>query len=89
MKLKYQFIIQQLLDEYIAIEAGNATEDFQGVITLNETGKDIFMYIQEGLDKSAIIDAMLQEYEGVTPEILSNEIDAIVAKLKAEDLIVE
>lgn len=89
MKIKNQYVIQPLLDEYIAIENGNKSQDSQNVISLNETGKDIFLLLQDGLDKPAIVEAMMKDYEGVTAEVLGQEVDSVVDLLRAEGVLAD
>lgn len=88
MHIKYNFVLQQVADTYMAVAVGDGAKKFRGLIKLNETGKDIFEKLQQGMTVEQTVDALLLEYNA-TREQLQTEVDKIVAKLKSENLIVE
>ena len=88
MKLKYDFAVRTICGESVAVAIGEGSRDYHNIISLNETARDIFKLIQEGNDEDAIVAAMLKEYD-VTEEKLRPEVQALIAKLKDEGLIVE
>ncbi len=88
MHIKYTFVLQQVADTYMAVAVGDGAKQFRGLIKLNETGKDIFEKLQQGMTVEQTVDALLLEYNA-TREQLQTEVDKIVAKLKSENLIVE
>ena len=61
---------------------GKASEKIGGMITLNETLKDIWKLIEAGKTKDQIIDEMVKRYD-VTREAFSLDLDKILADLKA------
>lgn len=88
MKLKYDFAVRTICGESVAVAIGEGSREYHNIISLNETARDIFKLIQEGNDEDAIVAAMLKEYD-VTEEKLRPEVQALIAKLKDEGLIVE
>lgn len=88
MKLKYNFAVRTICGESVAVAIGEGSREYHNIISLNETARDIFKLIQEGNDEDAIVAAMLKEYD-VTEEKLRPEVQALIAKLKDEGLIVE
>ena len=88
MKLKYDFAVRTICGESVAVAIGEGSREYHNIISLNETARDIFKLIQEGNDEDAIVAAMLTEYD-VTEEKLRPEVQALIAKLKDEGLIVE
>ncbi len=62
MKLKYNFELQPIAGTYVAVATGKGSENFHGVIKLNESGAKIFSFIQDGLDDQQILDEMLKIY---------------------------
>lgn len=88
MKLKYDFAIRNLCGESVAVAIGEGSRVYHNIISLNETGAAMFKMIQEGNDEDAIVAQMLQEYD-VTEEKLRPEVQALIAKLREEGLIVE
>lgn len=88
MKLKYDFAVRDICGETVAIAVGEGSRVYHNIISLNETGRDIFKLIQEGNDEDAIVSKMMKEYD-VTEAKLRPEVQALVAKLREEGLIVE
>ena len=88
MKLKYEFAVRTICGESVAVAIGEGSREYHNIISLNETARDIFKFIQEGNDEDAIVAAMLKEYD-VTEEKLRPEVQALIGKLREEGLIVE
>ena len=42
MKLKYQFVVNEVADQYVAVAVGAALEAFNGFIKMNDVGAEIF-----------------------------------------------
>ena len=42
MKLKYNFVVQQVADDYVAVTVGKDASSFGGLIRMNKTGAFIF-----------------------------------------------
>ncbi len=61
MKLKYNFIINQVAGQYVAVPAGMAG-DFNGMIKLNDTGAFIFGLLKEDITLEAVIEKTAKEY---------------------------
>lgn len=64
MKLKYNFVVQEVAGLYMAVAVGDKANEFSGVINLNDTAKFIFELIQQGLSEDEIISRLMVEYEG-------------------------
>lgn len=88
MKLKYDFAVREICGETVAVAIGEGSRHYHNIISLNETARDIFKLIQEGNDEDAIVQKMLLEYD-VTEDRLRPEVQALIAKLREEGLIVE
>ncbi|MCQ2334697.1 MAG: PqqD family protein [Paludibacteraceae bacterium] len=88
MKLKYEFAVRDVCGSIAALAIGEGAKYYPNVISMNETGKDIFTCLQQGMDEDAIVKKMLTEYE-VSEEQLRSEVKALVEKLRAEGLIID
>lgn len=60
MKLNDSYVIKSVLDSYILVDIKS---NFNGVIKLNKTSKDICELIDKGLNKDEIIDTLLNKYD--------------------------
>lgn len=67
MKLKPNFIIRQVADSWLVVAVGKASVDFNGLLTLNETGALLWKTLQQGADLDGLAAALTQEYE-VSPQ---------------------
>lgn len=86
MKIKDNFILRKVADSYVVVPVGKLTLDFNGIITLNETGAFLFELLQKGADREELIDRLLAEYD-VTPERAAADVDVFLEKVKASDVL--
>ena len=63
MKLKEGFVLRQVAGSWIVLPVGAASVDFNGMVSLNETGALLWRALEEGADSDALVDALTAEYE--------------------------
>ncbi len=64
MRIKDGYIMKKLGDGYVVVTVGQASRDFNGVISLNSTGAFLWQSILDGADcRQKLIRAMLERYE--------------------------
>ena len=88
MKLKNQFVINQVAGEIVAVSVGNSTGGFNGYIKLNETGAFIFEKLKADISREALIAAVLGEYPDATRQSAAESVDELLEKLEKADLLV-
>lgn len=86
MKLKYQFVFQNICGQYMAVAVGEDARRFSGVISLNETGYDICRLLQEDTDRDTLIDRLLDIYDA-DRDTVAGYVDQVVAQLREEDVL--
>lgn len=59
MKINSNYVIKNVLDSYILVDIKS---NFDGVIKLNKTSKDICELINEGLNRKEIINKLFDKY---------------------------
>ena len=84
MKLKYDFIIREIGQRYVAVAVGANAEDFHGIIKLNTSGRIMLEMMKNEISKEDLIAALMEKYEG-TQEFFSGEIDKFVKTLTDVD----
>lgn len=84
MKIKSGFLLKEVAGNYVVISAGNL--DFDGLITLNETGVLLWKILSQGCEKKDLLDALLSEFD-VSEEIARRDIDAFLEKLKLNKIL--
>ena len=86
MKIKEGFVLRNVADATIVVPTGAASIDFNGMITLNETGAFLWHLVEKETTEQEILDAMLKEYD-VDESTASAGIARFVAKLEHEGLL--
>lgn len=63
MKLKNEYVLQQVADVWVVLPIGEEVLNFNSMITLNETGAFLWKKLAEGADMQALIAALTSEYD--------------------------
>lgn len=80
MKLKDNLVLRQVADTWCVLAYGEALVDFNGMLTLNESGVLLWKALEEGKDREGLVEALTGEYE-VSEEQASADVDAFLDKL--------
>lgn len=88
MKLKYNFIIQNVSGKPVAVAVGQDNEKFNGMIKLNDSGKLIFQLLGSDATEEEILSRFAAEF-GVTVESISPAVLAFIDQLRKNGLLVE
>ena len=86
MRIKEGFILKNVADATIVVPTGKASLDFNGMITLNDTGAFLWRLLEEGTSEEQMLAAMLTEYE-VDEATAKAGIARFIAKLSNEGLL--
>ena len=86
MKIKDGFILREVAGSYIVIGVGGESVDFNGMITVNETGAFLWGKLAEGTTEEELLGAMLDEYE-VDEETAKADIDEFLQLLCKEEIL--
>lgn len=88
MKLKYQFVINNVAGETVAVSVGDSVGRFNGYIKLNETGAFIFKKLKNDISREEIIDEVLKEYPTATRDDAIESVDTLLEKLNNAELLI-
>ncbi len=88
MKIKDGFILRKFADKYLSVAVGNAADEFNVLITLNETGAFVWDLMQEDVSYDFVIEQMLENYE-VDRETAIRDLDEFLEKTRSAGLIDE
>lgn len=80
MKLKKEFVLREVAGSWIVLATGKTTLDFNGMISLNDSGALLWQTLENGANRDALIETLMQNYE-VEPETASADVDAFIKKL--------
>ena len=79
MKLKDDFITYESDGERILVCASGA---FSGLARSNKTAAFILDCLKENTTPEAIVDKMMQKYEGATREVMLDDVNKIINQLR-------
>ena len=85
MKIKDGFILRNVAGNNDVVPIGQATIDFNGMISLNDTGAFIFEQMLNEITRDELVQAVINEY-GIDGELAQKDVDAFIEKIKGEDL---
>lgn len=80
MKLKYEFIVREIVGEYVLVPVGEAALNFGGMITTSEVGAFLMDALKIGASRQTLVDAVLAEYD-VDAETAEKDVDEFLANL--------
>lgn len=81
MKINENFVLRQVVDTYVVLPIGKATVDFNGMITLNESGAFLWHQMENGTTREELADLLTAVYD-VSREEALKDIDSFVASLR-------
>lgn len=88
MKIKEGYILKKVAGENIVIATGEARLSFNGIITFNEVGAEVF----ERLDGTRTLEQIADEIASIynaPREIIESDIKKLIEKMKNHGLIEE
>ncbi len=88
MKLRYNFVVNDVAGETVAVAVGGTADSFNGYIKLNETGAFIFKMLKNDTTREDIISALSGEYPDASSEDIVESVDTLIEKLEKADLLV-
>ena len=86
MKLNYQIILQELGETIVAVIKDNETQQVVHAYKMNETGAFIINQINAGLDETAIVQRMSEEFV-VSSDLAKQEVHEFIDMLKNKGII--
>ncbi len=82
MKLAEGFALRQVADTWVVIPLGSASVDFNGMLTLNESGALLWKQMENGAGEQALADTLVREY-GISQEQALADVGEFLQTLKA------
>ena len=82
MKIKSNFVLRNVADTWVVLSMGDSSVDFDGMLTLNESGVILWKAMENGCDKESLVKALTDEYE-VSAELAWDDVEAFIGKLSS------
>ncbi len=87
MKIKEGFILRDVADKTFVVAVGELSKTFNGIITLNETGKLIWQLLSTETTEEEIVERLLLECEDAERDIVERDVKAFIEKLKGDQIL--
>ena len=72
--------MREVAGQAIVIAIGEESERFKGMINLNRTGRDVWLYMEKGLDSDEIAKKISEKYE-VDLNVAKHDIESMIDRL--------
>ena len=86
LKIKEGYLLRKVAGKYIVVPVGEEAMDFNGVITVNETGAFLWEKLQCDIEQQQLVDLMLSEYD-IDEQTATDDVSAFINSLKSAVLI--
>lgn len=86
MIIKGTYILRDVAGNHVVVPVGRSVADFNGMITLNETGAFLWKQLSEEVEREELIARLTAEYD-VTPAQAADDVDAFLQKLRDNDFL--
>lgn len=86
MKIKNDYVLKTVGNQFIVVPVGKEAVKFQGMITLNPTAKFLFERLKEDQTETQLIDSLMDHYD-VNKEIAEKDVHAFIETLKKHQLL--
>ena len=87
LKIKDGFILREVSETFIVLAVGERVKDFNGMITLSESGAFLWKILEQGAEQETLVNALIKEY-GIEKELATKDVDAFINKMKGAGLLV-
>lgn len=87
MKLKYNFVTNEVADKIIAIPVNEDLEEFNGFIKLNDIGAVAFNMLKNDVTEEEIVTALMEKFPEHSIDETKKAVSSFINKLKEENVI--
>ncbi len=88
MKVKANYILRNIADEYLLIPTGEAALATRGLIAVSESGCLLYRKLQRDCTRDELIAALTGEYD-VTEAVAGADVDAFLDQMRQLDMLLE
>lgn len=88
MKIEKGFVLREIAGDYIIIPTGKNALKFNGLITVNEVGVDLWNMLQEDVTQEQLVQGILDTYE-VEENVARDDIQEFLDKLDSAGILIK
>ena len=83
MKIRKGFILRQLVSEWMVVTVGEAADEFNGMVRLNNAGAMLWKLLEKGATRSDLVQALTEAYQGLDEMTATRDVNSFLEKIKA------
>lgn len=77
MRIKSGFMLREVAGSYVVVAVGERSAEFNGMVSLNETGAFLWKASEKDAGKDNLIQSLMTQYE-VSEEQASKDVDKFI-----------
>lgn len=86
MKIKDGFMLREVAGQWVVVPLGERVVEFNGIMTLSESGAVIWKIMSDDVSEEQIISAILAEYN-IDAETATADVREFLSIIKEKDLV--
>lgn len=86
MKIKKDFVLREVVGEYVVIPVKDAAVNFNGMISLNESAKILWESLSEEKSEEDLVKTLCDEYK-ISKEEATNDVKEFIKILKENNFL--
>lgn len=79
---KKGFLLRRLGEEYMAVAIGEASQNFNGMIRLNDTGAFYWKELAKGITEDGLVEKMLERFEDLDEDTARKDLREFLASVE-------
>ena len=87
MKLKYNFVVNEVAGNMVAVAVGEDVTKFNGFIKMNKTGAEILELLKSETTVEALVEEMAKLYPDCDTQQIKESVENLVEKLKNAEVL--
>lgn len=81
MKIKSGYKLRKMCGSSIVVAVGKTATDFNGMVTLNESGELLWERLSQGADEADLVKLLTDEY-GIDNATAADDVSEFISKIK-------
>jgi len=87
MRIREGFILRNVADCWVVVPVGSRVVDFNGLLSLNETGAFIWNQLEQENHPEKVVEKLLEEYN-IDKKTAKQDLDSFLELLEAKNLLI-
>ncbi len=81
MKIKPGYKLRKMCGSSIVVAVGKAASEFNGMVTLNESGELLWGRLVDGAEQNDLVELLIEEY-GIDAATAMSDVNDFISKIK-------